>query len=79
MSGQPGATPDELWPEARRLEATCLEILARAVRGELAPAKCRAELRAYLSAQPPAVVALAGRMLLLEEATERARRGEGAG
>ncbi len=73
------ATPDELWPEARRLEAACLEILARAVRGDLTHDECRAELRAYLAAQPREVVALAGRMLLLEEATERERRGEAAG
>jgi hypothetical protein len=44
------ATPDELWPEARRLEAACFELLARAVRGELTHAECRAELRAYLAA-----------------------------
>jgi hypothetical protein len=63
------ATPDELWPEVKQLEAACLEIVARAVRGELTHAECRAALEAYLAA----------RLLVVQEAMERAERGEGQG
>jgi hypothetical protein len=73
------ATPDELWPKGKHLEAECLVILAWAVRGDLSDGECRSALRAYLVVQPREVVALAGRMLLLEEAVAWARRGEGAG